>query len=111
ASSLSGACQEACPVNIDIPRMLIEHREHLDRERHAPWTERVVFKAFARLLTKPALYRLSARLGRLAQRPFVKESRLRGLPAFFKGWTDHRDLPLVAARSFRERWADLGKEQ
>ncbi|MBI4588776.1 MAG: iron-sulfur cluster-binding protein, partial [Candidatus Rokubacteria bacterium] len=53
ASSLCGACQEACPVKIDIPRMLIELREHLDRERIAPLGERLVFKALARLLGRP----------------------------------------------------------
>lgn len=110
ASSLCGACQEACPVKIDIPRMLIELREHLDRERIAPLSERLVFKAFARIVSRPALYRLSGRLGRLAQRPFLTDGRLRGLPAFFKGWTAHRDLPPVAARSFTEQWAERWKK-
>jgi L-lactate dehydrogenase complex protein LldF len=109
ASSLCGACQEACPVKIDIPRMLIELRDPLDRERIAPLAERVVFKAFARILVRPVLYRLSGRLGRLAQRPFLRDGRLHGLPAFFKGWTDHRDLPPVARRSFREEWAERRK--
>ncbi len=27
ASSLCGACREVCPVRIDIPRMLLEHRD------------------------------------------------------------------------------------
>ncbi len=110
ASSLCGACQEACPVKIDIPRMLIELREHLDQERIAPLTERMIFKAFAWLLTKPALYRLSTRVGRLAQRPFMKDERLQRLPAFFRGWTDHRDLPPIARRPFRDRWRELEKE-
>ncbi|MBI4241455.1 MAG: iron-sulfur cluster-binding protein [Candidatus Rokubacteria bacterium] len=107
ASSLCGACQEACPVKIDIPRMLIELREHLDRERIAPLAERLIFKSFARVLTTPALYRVLGRLGRLLQRPFVKDGRLGALPVFLRGWTDHRDLPPVAERSFRERWREL----
>ncbi len=110
ASSLCGACQEACPVKIDIPRMLIELREHLDQERIAPLTERMIFKAFAWLLTKPALYRLSTRVGCFAQRPFMKDGSLQRLPAFFRGWSDHRDLPPIARRPFRERWRDLEKE-
>ncbi|MFQ5830751.1 MAG: LutB/LldF family L-lactate oxidation iron-sulfur protein [Candidatus Methylomirabilia bacterium] len=111
ASSLCGACQEACPVKIDIPRMLIELRGHLDRERIAPWLERAIFKTVSHLLTRPALYRLSAGLGRLAQRPFLKGGRFRRLPGFFAGWTAHRDLPPVAARPFRERWPELEREQ
>ncbi len=110
ASSLCGACQEACPVKIDIPRMLIELRRHLDEDRIAPAGERVVFKTFARLLERPGLFRLAGRLGRLLQRPFLRDGRLGNVPFFFHGWTEHRDLPLVAPRPFQERWADLEKE-
>jgi L-lactate dehydrogenase complex protein LldF len=108
ASSLCGACKDVCPVRIDIPRMLIELREHLGRERIAPWSERLVFAAFRRLLMSPVLYGLSVRLGRLAQRPFVRDGRLRRLPFFFGQWTRTRDLPPLATRSFRERWRELG---
>jgi L-lactate dehydrogenase complex protein LldF len=107
ASSLCGACKDVCPVRIDIPRMLIELREHLDREKIAPWTERVVFRAFRRLLLSPTAFRLSATAGRLLQRPFVRAGRLRGLPLLFGSWTRTRDLPPVAARTFRERWKEL----
>ncbi len=110
ASSLCGACAEACPVRIDIPRMLIELRREADDTRIAPWTERVVFKAFARLLTHPALYRLVAPLARLLQRPFVRDGAIRSLPLFFGAWTRTRDLPAVAVRTFHERWKELERE-
>jgi L-lactate dehydrogenase complex protein LldF len=107
ASSLCGACQEVCPVRIDIPRMLVDLRAGLARQGIAPWTERALFRALARVLGSPALFRAAARIGRVAQRPFVREGRLRGLPAAFGGWTRTRDLPPVATRTFRERWRDL----
>ena len=107
ASSLCGACADACPVRIDIPRMLIELRRQVDEEHIAPWTERVLFKTFARLLARPALYRLGARIGRILQRPLIREGRIRALPFFFGRWTKTRDLPPVAARTFQERWRDL----
>ena len=110
ASSLCGACVDACPVRIDIPRMLIELRRELDEQRIAPWPERVVFGAFAWLLQRPALYRLSARLGRLLQRPLARNGRIRRLPLFFGSWTRTRDLPPIAARTFHERWAELERE-
>ena len=106
ASSLCGACADACPVRIDIPKMLIELRRQVDEERIAPWPERVVFKAFARILAHPVLYRLGARIGRTLQRPFVRDCRIRALPSFFGQWTRTRDLPPVAARTFQERWRD-----
>ncbi len=45
------------------------------------------------------------------QRPFVRDGRLRALPFFLRKWTDHRDLPPVAKRSFTERWAELERER
>ena len=109
ASSLCGACADACPVRIDIPRMLIELRREVDEKRIAPWTERIVFKAFGWLLTRPALYRLAASVGRLLQRPFVRDGAIRSLP-LFGDWTRTRDLPMVARRTFRERWRNLELE-
>jgi L-lactate dehydrogenase complex protein LldF len=110
ASSLCGACADACPVRIDIPRMLIELRKEVDEQKIAPWPERVVFKALAWLLRYPGLYRASARIGRAAQRPFVRGGRIRWLPLFLGDWTKTRDLPPVAARTFQERWAALERE-
>src|SRR5215475_10313482 len=107
ASSLCGACAEACPVRIDIPRMLIELRKEVAEKRIAPWPERVVFGLFGWLLRHPAFYRLSAPIGRLFQRPFTREGRIRHLPALFSRWTRTRDLPPVARKTFRERWKDL----
>ena len=107
ASSLCGACLEACPVRIDIPRMLIELRKDVNERRIAPWSERMVFGALGRLLQRPALYRLAARLGRLMQRPFVRGDVIRRVPLVFGDWTRTRDLPPVAARTFQERWAEL----
>src|SRR5262245_36103600 len=102
ASSLCGACKDVCPVRIDIPRMLIELRQHLDRERIAPAGERLLFQGFRRLLLSPRAFRLAARAGRAVQKPFVRQGRLLSLPVFFAKWTKTRDLPPVAAKSFSE---------
>jgi len=110
ASSLCGACADACPVRIDIPRMLIELRKEVSEGRIAPWSERLVFRAAAWLLRRPALYRLAARLGRLAQAPLARGGRIRRVPLFFGEWTRTRDLPAIAPRTFQERWAELERE-
>jgi L-lactate dehydrogenase complex protein LldF len=111
ASSLCGACADACPVRIDIPRMLVELRREVDEERIAPAGERAVFRTFAKVLASPALYRLAARAGRLLQRPFARHGAIRHVPLFFSEWTRTRDLPAVAPRTFRERWAELERER
>jgi L-lactate dehydrogenase complex protein LldF len=111
ASSLCGACLEACPVRIDIPKMLIELRRSGVETRTAPWAERLVFRAVTAVVTRPALYQRVAGLARLLQRPFVRDGAIRRLPLFLGAWTRTRDLPAVAHRTFRERWAELERER
>jgi L-lactate dehydrogenase complex protein LldF len=111
ASSLCGACLDACPVRIDIPRMLIELRNQNVEHAVAPGGERLIFRLFARLLTMPRLYRLAAPLGRLAQRPFTRAGVIRKLPGPFGEWTRSRDLPPVAPRTFTEHWAEVDRER
>jgi L-lactate dehydrogenase complex protein LldF len=90
--------------------MLVELRKEVDDRRIAPWTERVVFGAFAWLLGRPAVYRLAAPLARLLQRPFVSHGRIVRLPLFLGEWTRTRDLPQVAPQTFHERWVALARE-
>src|SRR5437660_3273586 len=90
ASSLCGACVDACPVRIDIPRMLIELRREVDDEKLAPWTERVAFALLTKLLQNPRLYRFAAKAGRVLQRPFARDGRISRLPLPFGEWTRTR---------------------
>jgi len=107
ASSLCGACKDVCPVRIDIPRMLVELREQVEREKIASWPERMVFGLARRIMTSSSLFALGAVLGRIAQRPFIRNGRVKGLPLFFGKWTRTRDLPPVASRTFSERWPEI----
>jgi L-lactate dehydrogenase complex protein LldF len=111
ASSLCGACADACPVRIDIPRMLIDLRKDNVAHGVAPARERAVFRLAARLMRSPRLFRLGAPLARLLQRAVARDGRIRRLPAFLGEWTRHRDLPPVAARTFSERWRELERER
>src|SRR5262249_17230782 len=67
-SSPRGPGQEACPVKIELPRMLIALRTELDRQGIASRSERLLFRVFARVLARPALLRLATRAGRWVQR-------------------------------------------
>jgi L-lactate dehydrogenase complex protein LldF len=111
ASSLCGACHEVCPVRIDIPRMLVETRVALDRERLASRGERLAFRVGAWLLSAPVVVRGLVRLARAAQRPFVRaDGRFLRLPALVRRWdrwSRSRELPALASRTFMERWRDL----
>ncbi len=110
ASSLCGACHEACPVNINIPRMLLHLRKELtEGETHpeaksAPVWERLTMKGWRMSVASPVMMGWANRLGRLAQAPFLKGDRLRWLPPPASGWTRYRTFPRVSSAPFRNRW-------
>jgi L-lactate dehydrogenase complex protein LldF len=111
ASTLCGACAEVCPVKIDIPRLLLDLRSEVVRERSG--VERVAFRAFAWLATHPRAYTLvTAMAARLA--PRGENGWLRRLPFFarfgaLEKWLSQRDIPLPARRSFRKYWRARAK--
>ncbi len=116
ASSLCGACREACPVKINIPRMLLELRHRTaesedPQERASSTSERFLAGAYARLMSSPGKMALAARLGRVAQKLMPGMPKRRGwigrapLPLLRK-WTRSRDLPALPSKSFREIWRD-----
>ena len=95
ASSLCGACREVCPVKIDIPRLLLHLRGEI-APRKGSRAERLAFKVWARVMTSPALYKLSGRVGRILQRV---------LPVA-RAWTNGRDLRPIEPKSFHELWTN-----
>jgi len=108
ASSLCGACQAACPVKINIPHMLIGLRELQHRHEHGK-LETLAYGMWSLILRRPWLYRLALRLARLVIGPFADDGWLHRLPGPGAGWTQARDFPAPAARSFRDRWKELTK--
>lgn len=101
ASSLCGACTEACPVGIDLHHHLLQNRRN-SAAAQPRWWERLAFKGFACAANKAVLWSLVTRLGRWggALHRWVKGSRID--PAW--AWTKTRDLPPVARESFKEWW-------
>jgi L-lactate dehydrogenase complex protein LldF len=95
ASSLCGACFDACPVKIDIPSILV----HLRNEVPHPRTEAAAMRAAAYTMDHPRLY--------AAAQHAAKLSRYAGrrLPPPLNGWTRSRDLPEPPAETFRDWWA------
>ena len=102
ASSLCGACYEVCPVKINIPEILVHLRRAL--AGRAPIGERLAMKAAAVALSGPIRLSLAHAIGRIAQKPFEDNGRLRHLPGLLRHWTDTRDLPALPAESFRQWW-------
>jgi L-lactate dehydrogenase complex protein LldF len=101
ASSLCGACSETCPVKINLHHHLLQNRRNASRQKPS-WWQKLAFKAFAPMATRPALWSLVTKMGRLGQKlhGLVKGSRLD--PAY--AWTKTRDLPPIAQQTFKEWW-------
>jgi L-lactate dehydrogenase complex protein LldF len=105
-SSLCGACQAACPVKINIPRMLVGLRE-LQHEVRPGRLEGPAYRLWAAMLRRPWLYRLALFGARTLLRPLARGGWLRRLPGPGAGWTKIRDFPAPAAKPFRDRWKEL----
>ena len=107
ASSLCGACAEACPVKIDIPKHLVQLRRRMTTQRPGGRMQRLAYRAGAWTLSSPALYGLVGRMQRKRLRRRADSSGwISSLPKIVSGWTDVRDLPAPARRSFHQLWKD-----
>jgi L-lactate dehydrogenase complex protein LldF len=96
ASSLCGACREVCPVKIDIPRLLLHLRGEISSSQPTGRRkERLAFKVWAAVMTRPWLYEKAAAAARVFQRWFKPP---------VKAWTSGRDLRPIETESFREHW-------
>ena len=106
ASSLCGACSEACPVGIPLHDLLLKLRNRQVEEGLASRPQRAAFKVFESTMRRPALYKISGKAGRAAQKPLLRDGSVRPVPGPMSGWTGSRDLPPLAKKSFRELWKE-----
>lgn len=100
ASTLCGACMEACPVEIPLQDLLLGLRRR--KAADLPLSERAAWSAWAAAWSRPKRYRSTAKalargrgvLGRLGWLPGAKQ------------WSDGRGLPDLPERTFHQRWDD-----
>ena len=119
ASSLCGACLDACPVRIDIPEVLVHLRSRVvdaKRGKGVPTAEAMAMKAAAAALSSGhrlgTAARVAGMLGRLPRLRLTAEGGRRLIkrvpgPAA-SAWTDARDLPVPSSESFRAWWRRTG---
>ncbi|MFG2053151.1 lactate utilization protein B [Micromonospora sp. NPDC048930] len=96
ASSLCGACYDACPVKINIPELLVHLRAHTPHPR----AEATAMAAAAYTMDHPLLYAAAQRATRLTK------ITGRALPPPLNAWTTSRDLPPPPPQTFRQWWAE-----
>jgi L-lactate dehydrogenase complex protein LldF len=126
ASSLCGACREVCPVKIDIPELLLylrgeitEGPEGRGQEQETGTggrikrrrIERLAFKLFAAVMTRPRFYEWNTRGARLLQHLIMRDGKIGRVGTFLSrvvpplgAWTSARDLRPLAQSTFREQW-------
>jgi L-lactate dehydrogenase complex protein LldF len=98
ASSLCGACYEVCPVEIDIPTVLVKLRhDAVEAKRHR--AEDATFAAAANAMSGRRRWTAALRAAKLMR--FVRH----GAPPPLNRWTRVRDLPDPPAEPFRDWWS------
>jgi L-lactate dehydrogenase complex protein LldF len=102
ASTMCNQCGVVCPVRIPLPDLQRKLREKAFEQGLRPWYERAGLKAWAWVARRPALYGLASRIGaRVLKAMGGRDGVIHRLP-LVGGWTDGRDMPAPAGRTFRE---------
>ena len=100
ACSVCGACNEACPVNIPLPELLLRLRDKGKRE-HAPLASAGTppMGAWAMMASSPFVWKTALFGGKLID---LVPHKLVPVPAM-QAWTEKRTLPKWQGGDFR-RW-------
>ncbi|WP_137725699.1 LutB/LldF family L-lactate oxidation iron-sulfur protein [Prescottella subtropica] len=110
ASSLCGACFDACPVKIDIPSLLVELR-HQKVEKSGMSAEKLAMKAASIAMSSAKRFTLAQKAAGLGRLVAGKKGVISTLPAPLNGWTEARDIPAPPKQTFRQWWdSDEGRD-
>jgi L-lactate dehydrogenase complex protein LldF len=107
ASTLCGACFEACPVLIDIPSILVHLRAaQVDSERGGlPSGQDLAMKAAGWAMGSASRFELAEKALGAGRLIAGKDHSIRRLPWPASKWTGSRDIPEPPAETFRQWWA------
>jgi L-lactate dehydrogenase complex protein LldF len=115
ASSLCGACKEACPVDIDLPGMLLRVRagegpkvknEKQQEGIGIPTPVKIGLKGFRLAAGTSGLFAVFQSLGGLLSRIYSPRRAYMHIPAW-TGWGYSKEFPRLAVRPFRVRWGKI----
>ncbi|GAA4803534.1 LutB/LldF family L-lactate oxidation iron-sulfur protein [Actinomycetospora chlora] len=109
ASSLCGACFDACPVRIDIPHLLVQQRAAAVEAHTRPTAQDVAMRAAAAAMATPGRFSLAERVVKLG-RLLGRSGRIRSVPGpGAAAWFGARDMPPPPAETFRQWWERRGR--
>ncbi|OGO26037.1 MAG: hypothetical protein A2W33_02570 [Chloroflexi bacterium RBG_16_52_11] len=111
ASTLCGACKETCPVDIDLPKLLLQVRAGVGTVRkgqittpNSPAALSLGLGIYTWLATNRLRFTIAQRVAGSLGKLFARSHWIH-LPAF-TGWGYSKDFPLPSARPFRDRFAE-----
>ena len=97
ASTLCGACADVCPVEIDIPRILVHERAKVVR-RARPGLEGRALRALGRVFSSRERYERAQRTARALQRPPSARAGSAGSRALWPGGAARARCPALRRR-------------
>jgi L-lactate dehydrogenase complex protein LldF len=116
ASTLCGACQEACPVDINLPELLLRVRAGETNENQASNNLeegnalsamlKYGLKAFTFVARTPVIFSIVQVIGGLFSRVYSPAKKFMHLPPW-TGWGTSKDFPRLAVSPFRLRWKKI----
>jgi L-lactate dehydrogenase complex protein LldF len=121
ATTLCGSCKSVCPVGIDHPSLFLHYRakdvseDAILQAKKRPLMERIFFSLYTWAVTRPWLWNRGVRF----VRPFINKESDQGvlnnvkgpLGVPFNGWFRSRDLPVMAEKTFHDRWIEMEKTE
>jgi L-lactate dehydrogenase complex protein LldF len=106
ASSLCGTCKAVCPVDIDLPRMLLDLRADVVDAGQSERIYDVGIKAWEIGNKSPRLFEMGGKAAKIGQQ--VTGGKI--MPGPLGNWTKYRDFPDFAPKSFRQMWRERKKD-
>lgn len=105
ASSLCGACNEVCPVDIPIPDLLLKLRDKAHREHvHSPGA--IPMSPFGTLATSPSLWRTAMTMSKAMNHLPIEVAPIKPL----QEWLGQRTLPESHGGDFRKWFKNRKKK-
>ncbi len=115
ASTLCGACKDACPVDIDLPKLLVRVRAGQSKVNSdqlsvsggggLTFMSKFFLRIYSRFARHRRLFTLAQKFAALTSPLLAPFSQWIRLPAF-TGWGYSKDFPRFARKSFRERFME-----
>jgi len=110
ASTLCGACYEACPVKIPLHDMLVSLRRRKVERGLVQRSESIGMKGYASMMSNAKRFSRILKLGRIGQKLLIKNGAIHAKLGPLKGWNQVRIAPVLPKQSFREQFATIEQE-